>query len=438
MVNFSRPLQKKESQVDVAGPQTQAEVASQQVGTLRRENVTYFDRRFFTKGEDSLPVANDMAALHDFFNQPGTNHAEDDGLPQTNMVWYYFSGPSPPLVSKDAPGQENDEMNELKGEDIPINFDMTSFMMAPFEQRMAKKPRYYSHALTEKDKRALATGETNHNLKQWTGEDLIRFHESRLDLIHPGLENREELIKMRLEEKERGEQYVKYVLRKEKQVCLHSGLPFMKSTTSKVCLPLPSPSNNPYQASQFSQSAQHLRVSSAPATPAFAPSPLSQVSLASRLSAPSTLSVAPSATSCESLAPTPTETNGSTTDYFSRPLARSTEQQHSRSWIGPRTSTYVSSPLSPLPTEARNYRPRRDVTFDSFLVPHNSGKGEAYRGGKNAKEGDVSGEKDGDSVELKELRGVKKHARRLSKMPSLSAIRVRRTQSSQESTRQSE
>jgi hypothetical protein len=73
------------------------------------------------------------------------------------------------------------------------------------------------------------------------------------------------------------------------------------------------------------------------------------------------------------------------------------------------------------------FEARPDVTFDSFLEPHASGKGEAYRGAENAKKDDQLGEEEG-SIELK-LGGkpTKKPSNRISKMPSMPTLRVRKT-----------
>jgi hypothetical protein len=73
------------------------------------------------------------------------------------------------------------------------------------------------------------------------------------------------------------------------------------------------------------------------------------------------------------------------------------------------------------------FEPRPDVTFDSFLEPHVSGKGEAYRGTENAKKDDQLSDEEG-SFELKPVgKPTKKPSNRISKMPSMPTLRVRKT-----------
>lgn len=47
----------------------------------------------------------------------------------------------------------------------------------------AMRPRYYSQALSEEDKHALAVGEENHNLKKWSTADALQFWKSRLEFV---------------------------------------------------------------------------------------------------------------------------------------------------------------------------------------------------------------------------------------------------------------
>jgi hypothetical protein len=69
---------------------------------------------------------------------------------------------------------------------------------------------------------------------------------------------------------------------------------------------------------------------------------------------------------------------------------------------------------------------RPDVTFDSFLEPHASGKGEAYRGAENAKKDDQPGDEEG-RIKLKPMdKPMNKPSNRISKIPSMSILRIPR------------
>jgi hypothetical protein len=93
--------------------------------------------------------------------------------------------------------------------------DLSSLIQWPFPYKPVKQMRYYSRALSEEDKQVLATGEKNHNLKEWNAGDLIRFHESRLELVPKSLENRDAVIKEIQTDKENAK---RYLLRAGKQV----------------------------------------------------------------------------------------------------------------------------------------------------------------------------------------------------------------------------
>ncbi|KAF2273314.1 uncharacterized protein EI97DRAFT_161026 [Westerdykella ornata] len=56
---------------------------------------------------------------------------------------------------------------------------------SPSPRRATKlqKKRYYSHALSDADRRALAAGVENHSQKHWSEEDIKRFQQDRLGLI---------------------------------------------------------------------------------------------------------------------------------------------------------------------------------------------------------------------------------------------------------------
>ncbi|KAF2865398.1 hypothetical protein BDV95DRAFT_507302 [Massariosphaeria phaeospora] len=217
-----------------------------------------------------------------------------------------------------------------------------------------KRARYYSKALTEEDKHALAVGEINHNLREWDGRDLVMFHESRAALVPRGMEDRDEVLERIESEKETSEQNL---LKQQKVRHRFTRLP-----TFEVTKP-----TDTYNA-QASQSMSDLLALDVPASPRISPT-LSTI----------TARAAP-ARSVASTRQSMHIRQRSTGDYFSR---RHVSQPSSHS---SRSSVHISSSLA---TEARTYDYQPDITFDSFLSPHASGKGEAFRGADNAKKNDV-------------------------------------------------
>ncbi|KAF2256871.1 hypothetical protein BU26DRAFT_394529, partial [Trematosphaeria pertusa] len=240
-------------------------------------------------------------------------------------------------------------------------------------QPQPKKGRYYNNALSEEDKRALAVGEDNHNLKKWTLKDLARYHESRVELVPYGIENRDEVIAGMMYEKRRSEQYL---ARTEKE----NELTYNEQTRR-----------------QASKSMVDLRSVSAPVSMLSPLSPVvaEQKPLLSPYSNHSGMHAR----------------HASTGDYFSARHNRQPSLQSRRSFL---SAGYPERVRSPLATEVRPYEYSPEITFDSFLAPHASGKGEAYRGAENAKMADVTGDASSNSIKAQ---GSRK--KRLSKMPSL-------------------
>lgn len=411
MVNFSRPLsQMNDSQVEVAGPPQQLEMSQHSLSSSRCENAA-FDSLTLTDNDkiDSPSKDDRMDILREPFNQPEMDQPEYNMLPNADSRSPDSSNLLSPII-KVKEAQESAEFS--------FAFDVTSFMVPPFEQKEAKKARYYSYALSSEDKHALAVGELNHNLKEWSLEDLILFHECRIDLIHPGLENQEEWIELRTKEKEKSAQYVSDTRKKQRLVRRLSG-PALTTLTSTSHF-----SHSTINHSQASQSEQQLRVTSAPVSTApHQASPISSVfgttSRQSRFFSPADLNAHMYASSA------------SVSDNISHPQPQKLELKQSRGSSGIWRSRQAS-PLSP-PSEARAYEARPGVTFDSFLAPHISGKGEAFRGSKNAMQGDTPGDDAKDSIELKEMDGpYKKHPRRMSKMSNLSSLCVLKPRGSNE------
>jgi hypothetical protein len=231
-----------------------------------------------------------------------------------------------------------------------------------------KMKRYYSYALAEEDKTALAVGELNHNLREWTPEGVRQFHDSRLDLIHPGPPGQKETIAQIMDEREKSEK----TMGSTKRVSYMRRSLFRRNTVG-----------NAYWTSnvnlrQAFQSTQDVRRSSAPVLPAPG-SPMSPQSSISQTSTP-TLIFTPAegdgalAEEDEDDEDTQlAQVPGRTYDYFAHPTSRkpsSASSQAQRS-AGDRVSAYIASPLRPHATPYRvpNHRPRPDRTFEAFLVP---------------------------------------------------------------------
>ncbi|EUC36048.1 hypothetical protein COCCADRAFT_89176 [Bipolaris zeicola 26-R-13] len=253
---------------------------------------------------------------------------------------------------------------------------------------MPKVPRYYATALSKEDKHILIHGEENHNLKQWTGWDLVRHHESRRSLIPQVMPKVEKMNA--LADIEHGKQYSQRAIPKakvkDKVLDKVRGLfhvPRIKITTDK---------GKEYQESTCTQSTHGQRSTSS--------------SPSRSLSTPS-LALDNNAT--EHSSPRHPRPSSSSSDYFShRPTHRTSSSSYHRrisplalSPGHPSDSSRVRSPLS----HQVSFQPNPDITFDTFLAPHESGKGEVLHEVADAKKSGA--------------------AKRLSKMPSMPLLRKR-------------
>jgi hypothetical protein len=222
-----------------------------------------------------------------------------------------------------------------------------------------KKGRFYSNALSNADKAALAHGELNHNHKVWTPKDVVMHHESRKSLVPqgPGVDK---LRKMdALASIERDKQHSQQAL--NRKVRGSAILPSFRLTNDK------GENDRVAYHSQATQSMYDLRSPSAPA-PTREPMP----TLARKFSFDAT--EPPPVEAVHIRAP-------STGDYISHRPARP------RSTLAPSTSSSDSSTRvrSPLAPEVSRHRNKPSATFDTMLAPHKSGKGEVLRGSPNAK-----------------------------------------------------
>ncbi|KAJ4297545.1 hypothetical protein N0V90_005437 [Kalmusia sp. IMI 367209] len=262
-------------------------------------------------------------------------------------------------------------------------------MELPSSQQQQQQPRgrYYAHALTGEDKVALAIGEKNHNLREWTADDLVQYQVSRIELV-PYNDNRQEVIEVLMDEKHGSE---RFLLKSEQHVRHLTGFPLTK-------LDLVSESKQKETCTQqtrhvVSHDMVDLRTVSmpnpnpSPTTPSLPKPPAVSGTQQQRHSAYGGL--------------------GSSAEYFSKKPGRKSMTPSPRSSDSSHNSGHIRSPLAP---DGRPYIRRADVTFDTFLEPHASGKGETYRDSEHSKK--------------KEPQGL----RRLSKMTSMPKLRKRFSQ----------
>ncbi|KAJ6286180.1 hypothetical protein J3E71DRAFT_374666 [Bipolaris maydis] len=270
-----------------------------------------------------------------------------------------------------------------------------------------KLPRYYSTALSKEDRHALSHGEKNHNLQQWTGWDLVRYHESRRSLI-PQVMPKVEKMKA-LADIDHGKQYSQRAMAKAKakakvkdrvldKVRGMFRVPHIKMTTT-------TDTGKEYQESTYTQSTHgHRSTSSSPAGLLASPSrsPCStSLALDSSNPRPSSSSSSSSSSNSDYFSHRPTHGASSSSYHYHRricPLALSPGPPSDSS------STRVRSPLA----HQVSFQPNPNITFDTFLAPHKSGKGEVLH--------EVAGAKKGGAASAAT-------AKRLGKMPSMPLLR---------------
>ncbi|RAR04336.1 hypothetical protein DDE82_004540 [Stemphylium lycopersici] len=234
-----------------------------------------------------------------------------------------------------------------------------------------KPARYYAAVLSEEDTHALTRGEKNHNLKEWSSKDLIAHHESRKNLV-PRMMPRVEKTKVLAgieHDKQQSQRAVAKVTDKVRQLF---GLPRIKITADEGKEEGPSFKQLP-QASKSACDLRSIDVS----VPQPSPSPTSPP------------------TPKFSVDDAPIEHRyshiraSSSGDYFSQRPSRRTGAYHNRPPTSPLASPGPSSEnsvriRSPLAQEVQ-FRHNPELTFDTFLVPHKSGKGETHHDAVNAK-----------------------------------------------------
>ena len=246
----------------------------------------------------------------------------------------------------------------------PSNSHRKSIMSAfSFEQVPKRKLSYYSRALTEEDKQSLAFGEKNHNHKEWSVKDLVAHHEACKDLVPitmPKVDRIDVLAGI-----EHDKQLSQRALVQSK---IEVGRAFSLWCTKILLLT----DKGKERHVAYSESAQVSQSSfnspSAPRRPSL-PSSMSTPNFANDEAPRERSHLHARATSSG--------------DYFSqRPACRTGAYCVSRisplavSGTSSGSSTHVRSPLA----QEVQHRHNPEVTFDSFLTPHKSGKGETFKG----------------------------------------------------------
>jgi hypothetical protein len=276
--------------------------------------------------------------------------------PQDQSTFHFFHA-----LTTDYSIMLEEESEVLQTFYISRSSSISSLEQAIPPPKSVKKGRYYSYALSEEDKDALTRGEKNHNLKSYTPKDLIMHHESRKELVPAGAINKLDKVDA-LAHIERAKKYSQQAL--GKKVRDTAKLPWFRLVNEDEV-----DSRLTYQSQAF-QSMSNLRSSNTPAPqlPSASPLPLTM----SRVFSFDTLPPAPPRSSHIRAT--------SSGDYFSRPIRR----QPSRTPL-PLSSGTSYRVRSPLATDFSSHHVNPNATFDAFLVPHKSGKGEVVRGTANAK-----------------------------------------------------
>jgi hypothetical protein len=268
-----------------------------------------------------------------------------------------------------------------------------------------KKNRYYSHTLSDEDRDSLACGEQNHNLKEFTRKDTVMHHESRKALIPTNISKLDKMDAITHVEKAK-QHYQKNLNKKVRDTVKLPLCRLIHEHGKGGCITY---------SLQASQSMYDLRYSITPAP--HMPSVLPVASPLLNLPRKFSFEATPPPLSRSLHVRT---TSGG--DYFSHPIRPQLSRPPSSPSSG--TSSRVRSPLA---NEFPPHQLNPNATFDAFLVPHKSGKGEVFRGTANAKRSKSSS----NTIAAKpdpydSLEKEKSSTRRIfSRMPSMPSLRKR-------------
>lgn len=263
-----------------------------------------------------------------------------------------------------------------------------------------QESRYYPQALSIEEKLALAQGEKDHNLQEWSGKNLITHHEARRNLVPrvmPKAEKTNALASIE-HDKQHSQRALSKITEKVRKVfgrlCIKFTIDTEKDDESAHA-----------QSPCASQPTYDLRFSTL--------SPAKLPPLPESTSAPSSQEFVDNSPHYHA---THART-ASSEDYFSQPPYPRTGIYYARR-ISPLASTSGAPSSSNSSIRARSplaqevqFRTNPETTFDSLLAPHKSGKGEVLKDSKYAQK--VKTPKAGPSPSPKS----KAKTRRLTKMP---------------------
>ena len=232
--------------------------------------------------------------------------------------------------------------------------------------------RYYQQNLSEEDRAALSQGECNHNLRVWDYNDLAKHHASRIEAV-AYTDKRQEAIATILEEKRESER----LLSKSKQ----QGRRFVRPVLNLFKTRNKSEAHKMQVHNDASRAMADVRAVSMPilSTPA---SPRPQT-----MPKPVALAEVEPHDSQQSIQDrlrrrTEHRDNNENVDITNQSLDAPESSSSPRS-DGRSHFRQVNRARGLRRAHASNERPytaKPDVTFDTFLGPHASGKGETYRG----------------------------------------------------------
>ncbi|KAF1938868.1 hypothetical protein EJ02DRAFT_353573 [Clathrospora elynae] len=239
---------------------------------------------------------------------------------------------------------------------------MSDFSGFSFEP-LPKPARYYAQTLSVPDKHALTTGEKNQNFKSWTPKDAVMHHEARKDLVPrvmPKADKTNALAGIEHDKQKSAQAFSRMTIKKEED----EGEATYEQPHQQLA----------------SKSTTDLRSSSAPAPKLLATLPVSPHMVDEEMAPPRSSQHARAASSG---------------DYFShnppgrvpgrRPVRHTRGHSPLASSSAPSSDTSNHRVRSPLTQEVPQHQHNPRVTFDAFLAPHKSGKGEAFHDTANAK-----------------------------------------------------
>jgi hypothetical protein len=278
--------------------------------------------------------------------------------------------------------------------------------------RLVGKARYYSSALSTDDHDTLIRGEHNHNLKVYTPKDMVMHYKSRKERVPRGSSS-DKFRKMEaLAKIEQEKQHSQRVMERNK-VRRASHLPAFRLPNENG-----KDTRMTYRAYR-AQAAQTMFDLCKPSSQVQRSEPGASALLPLLgLSRQFSFDVTPPAMSQSSHLRA--ASNG---DYFSHRPARQLPQV---SPLSPEPSSQrVRNPLAP---QSITHRHNRSATFDAFLVPHKSGKGETFRGASNAKKQKENAIKDKRATLTTQQ--PQSAFRRLSLMPSMHSLKICKSRNS--------